>query len=147
MVKQNHQRRKSAWRQNGSFSCLRIPRHSGHPFHIMALAYFEVGKRLMESHSTHKEMNGIDGRGFLEKARILFEEIGLKRNLGELERIDRVLERLVYSLSKRFIELRPTKLFWFPSNCSDLVNSGGGQKNGIPFQLDIITKVEYAPDW
>ena len=113
----------------------------------LSLAYFEVGKRLMESHSKHKEMNGIDGRGFLEKARILFEEIGLKRNLGELERIDRVLERLVYSLSKRFIELRPTKLFWFPSNCSDLVNSGGGQKNGIPFQLDIITKVEYAPDW
>jgi hypothetical protein len=42
----------------------------------------------MESHSKHKEMNGINGRGFLEKARILFEEMGLERNLGELERID-----------------------------------------------------------
>jgi len=54
----------------------------------LSLAYFEVGKRLMESHSKHKEMNGIDGGGFLEKARILFEEMGLERNLGELERID-----------------------------------------------------------
>jgi class 3 adenylate cyclase/tetratricopeptide (TPR) repeat protein len=56
----------------------------------LSFTYFEVGKRLMESHSNHKELNRIGSRGYLEKARILFEEIGLERDLDEFDsmRID-----------------------------------------------------------
>lgn len=49
--------------------------------------YFEVGKRLLEPQSKHKNLNGIEAKGYLEKAGILFEEMGLERDLDDLERI------------------------------------------------------------
>lgn len=53
----------------------------------LSLTYLEVGKRLMETHSKYQRLNGIDARGYLEKARVLFEEMGLERNQDELEGI------------------------------------------------------------
>ena len=54
----------------------------------LSRTYFEVGKRLLEPQSKYKELKGIDARGYLEKARIMFEEMGLERDLDELERIN-----------------------------------------------------------
>jgi len=53
----------------------------------LSRTYFEVGKRLLEPQSKYKELNGIVGKGFLEKAEIVFEEISLERDLDDLERI------------------------------------------------------------
>jgi hypothetical protein len=35
----------------------------------------------------HKELKGIGSHGYLEKAGILFEEMGLERDLDDLERV------------------------------------------------------------
>ncbi|MFN2302239.1 MAG: hypothetical protein ACK2TV_00775, partial [Anaerolineales bacterium] len=53
----------------------------------LSRTYFEVGKRLLEPHSKYKKLNGIDAKGYLDKARVLFEEMELKRDLDELDRI------------------------------------------------------------
>lgn len=53
----------------------------------LSRTYFEVGKRLLESQSKYKELNGVDARGYLEKARKMFEELGLERDLDDLERL------------------------------------------------------------
>ncbi len=34
----------------------------------LSRTYFEVGKRLLEPQSKHKELNGIDPKGYLEKS-------------------------------------------------------------------------------
>jgi len=53
----------------------------------LSRTYFEVGKRLLEPRSKYKQLNGIDSNGYLEKAGILFEEMGLERDLDDLERL------------------------------------------------------------
>jgi len=53
----------------------------------LSRTYFEVGKSLLDPKSKHKKLNGIDAKGYLEKARTLFEEMGLERELEELELI------------------------------------------------------------
>ena len=53
----------------------------------LSRAYFEVGKRLLEPQSKYKELNGIEAKGYLEKARVLFEEMGLERDLDDLDRL------------------------------------------------------------
>jgi tetratricopeptide (TPR) repeat protein len=54
---------------------------------VLSRSYFEVGKRMLEPHSKHKQLNGIDAKKYLEKAGILFEEMGLERDLEDLERV------------------------------------------------------------
>ena len=53
----------------------------------LSRTYFEVGKQLLEPQSKYKELNGIEAKGYLEKAGILFEEMGLERDLDDLERL------------------------------------------------------------
>jgi class 3 adenylate cyclase/tetratricopeptide (TPR) repeat protein len=53
----------------------------------LSRTYFEVGKRLVEPQSKYKQLNGIDANGYLEKAEKLFREMGLERDLEELERL------------------------------------------------------------
>lgn len=53
----------------------------------LAHTYFTVGKRLLDPLSTYRELHGTDARGYLEKARVLFTEMGLKQDLVELDRI------------------------------------------------------------
>lgn len=53
----------------------------------LSRTYFEVGKRLLEPKSKYKELNGIEPKGYLEKARVMFEGMGLERDLDELDRI------------------------------------------------------------
>jgi hypothetical protein len=53
----------------------------------LARTYFEIGKRLLESHSKHQKLNGIEANGYLEKAGTLFEEMGLERDLDDLKQI------------------------------------------------------------
>ena len=60
------------------------------PSSLPTRTYFEVGKRLREPQSKFKELNGESAEAYLEKARVLFEEMELEWDLAELER---VLER------------------------------------------------------
>jgi tetratricopeptide (TPR) repeat protein len=53
----------------------------------LSRTYFEVGKRLLDPKSKHKKLNGIDAREYLDKARALFEEMGLKREMDNLDRL------------------------------------------------------------
>jgi tetratricopeptide (TPR) repeat protein len=55
----------------------------------LSRAYFEVGKRLFENESRYKTLNGIKAEEYLEKARVLFEEMDLQWDLDELSRVAR----------------------------------------------------------
>ena len=53
----------------------------------LSRTYFEVGKRLLEPQSQYKQLNGISAEEYLEKARILFEEMDLKWDLEQLSKL------------------------------------------------------------
>ena len=53
----------------------------------LSRTYFEVGKRLLEPQSKHKKLNGIDSKGYFEKAEKLFLEMNLERDLDDLDRL------------------------------------------------------------
>ena len=53
----------------------------------LSRSYFEVGKRLLEAESKHKTLNGIKAEEYLEKARVLFEEVDLQWDLDELSQV------------------------------------------------------------
>jgi class 3 adenylate cyclase/tetratricopeptide (TPR) repeat protein len=53
----------------------------------LARTYMEVGKRLPEEKSKLRELNGINGQEYLEKARVLFKEMELEWDLDELDKI------------------------------------------------------------
>lgn len=53
----------------------------------LSRTYFEVGKWLLEPESKYKQLNGIDSKDYLENARTMFEEMGLERDLDQLDRI------------------------------------------------------------
>ena len=55
----------------------------------LSRAYFEIGKRLLESESKYKMLNGITAEEYLEKAKILFVEMVLQWDLDELSRVVR----------------------------------------------------------
>ena len=53
----------------------------------LARTFFEVGKRLLEPHSKHKELNGISAKEYFDKAEKLFREMDLQWDLEQLERV------------------------------------------------------------
>ena len=53
----------------------------------LSRTYYEVGKRLLESKSKYKELDGIKAEEYLEKARNMFEEMDLQWDLDELEKL------------------------------------------------------------
>ena len=53
----------------------------------LSRVYFEVGKQLLEPHSKYKQLNGIDAKDYLEKARTMFNKLNLQRDLDELDKI------------------------------------------------------------
>ena len=53
----------------------------------LSRTYFEVGKRLLEPDSKHKELNGIKAGEYLDKAEKLFREMDLQWDLEQLERV------------------------------------------------------------
>jgi tetratricopeptide (TPR) repeat protein len=53
----------------------------------LSRSYFEVGKRLINSKSKDKKLNGITGEEYLEKAQVLFEEMGLNWDLKQLKKV------------------------------------------------------------
>ena len=53
----------------------------------LSRAYYEVGKRLLEPKSKYKELDGIKAEEYLEKARVMFEEMDLQWDLNELEKL------------------------------------------------------------
>ncbi len=53
----------------------------------LAKTYMEIGKRFHENRSGNLQQNGIEADANLDKARILFEEMGLQFELEELDKI------------------------------------------------------------
>lgn len=53
----------------------------------LARTYMEIGKRFLEKKSKFKELNGISANEYLEKARVMFEEMDLQWDLDELDKI------------------------------------------------------------
>jgi tetratricopeptide (TPR) repeat protein len=53
----------------------------------LSRTYFKIGKHLLEKHSKYKQLNGIDAKDYLEKARLLFGELSLEQDLEELDKI------------------------------------------------------------
>jgi tetratricopeptide (TPR) repeat protein len=54
----------------------------------LSRTYFEIGKRLSEPNSPHKELDGIPAAEYLTKAKTMFEEMDLQWDLEQLERLD-----------------------------------------------------------
>jgi class 3 adenylate cyclase/predicted ATPase len=52
----------------------------------LSRTYFEVGKRLLETESKYKTLNGITAQAYIDKAKLLFEEMDLQWDLDELTR-------------------------------------------------------------
>jgi class 3 adenylate cyclase/tetratricopeptide (TPR) repeat protein len=53
----------------------------------LSRTYYEVGKHLLEPKSKHKKLDGIKAEEYLEKARVMFEEMDLQWDLDELEKL------------------------------------------------------------
>ncbi len=53
----------------------------------LARTYFEIGKRLQERKSKYHQLNSIRAEEYLEKAKALFQEMGLEWDLREFEKI------------------------------------------------------------
>jgi serine/threonine protein kinase/tetratricopeptide (TPR) repeat protein len=53
----------------------------------LSRTFMEVGRRLSEPKSKHQKLNGMDAGMYLQKARKLFEEMDLKWDLKELEKL------------------------------------------------------------
>jgi len=53
----------------------------------LSRTYFEVGKHLLKPQSEYKQLNGIDAKGYLEKAKKMFEDMDLQWDLDELDKI------------------------------------------------------------
>jgi class 3 adenylate cyclase/tetratricopeptide (TPR) repeat protein len=53
----------------------------------LSRTYFEIGKRLSEPNSPQRELNGISAAEYLNKAKTMFEEMDLKWDLEQLERV------------------------------------------------------------
>jgi len=55
----------------------------------LSRTYFEVGKRLMEGGLRLNSLNGLTAVEYLDKAKLLFEEMGLEWDLEKLKRLER----------------------------------------------------------
>lgn len=53
----------------------------------LARLYFEIGKCLLESEGKHRELGGLKAEEYLEKARVLFEEMNLESALEDLAQL------------------------------------------------------------
>ena len=53
----------------------------------LSRAYFEIGKRLLEPNSKYGMLDGIKAEDYLERARMLFEDMDLQWDLDELSRV------------------------------------------------------------
>jgi class 3 adenylate cyclase/tetratricopeptide (TPR) repeat protein len=53
----------------------------------LARTFFEIGKRLSEPNSPHKELNGISSVEYLNKAKSMFEEMDFQWDLEQLEHV------------------------------------------------------------
>jgi hypothetical protein len=51
----------------------------------LSRTYLEVGKRLQEPKSKYKKLDHIGAKSYLEKARNMFEELGLQKDKDSLD--------------------------------------------------------------
>ncbi len=62
----------------------------------LSRTFFEVGKCLSEEKSKYTELNNITPKEYLEKAKMMFEEMDLQWDLEELEKINQQNSKRVY---------------------------------------------------
>jgi tetratricopeptide (TPR) repeat protein len=55
----------------------------------LSRACFEIGKRLLEPKSKYKMLYGIKAEEYLQRARVLFDEMAMQKDLNELSRVPR----------------------------------------------------------
>jgi hypothetical protein len=55
----------------------------------LSRAYFETGKFLSDPKTKHQQLNGLSGKDYLEKAKILFEEMDLQWDLEEYRKYNK----------------------------------------------------------
>jgi len=53
----------------------------------LSRTYLEIGKRLSEPNSPYKELNSISAAEYLNKAKTMFDKMGLQRDLEQLEHV------------------------------------------------------------
>ena len=53
----------------------------------LARTYFEVGRHLQQPDSKYKQLDGLSGEDYLNKAEALFKEMDLQWDLTELEKV------------------------------------------------------------
>jgi class 3 adenylate cyclase/tetratricopeptide (TPR) repeat protein len=53
----------------------------------LSRTYFEVGKHLLEPNSKYKDLNGIEAKSYLKRARALFTDMDMKQDLKELDKM------------------------------------------------------------
>ena len=53
----------------------------------LSRTYFEVGKSLLEPDSKYKTLKGITAEEYLNKAKVMFEEMDLQWDLDELDKV------------------------------------------------------------
>jgi len=53
----------------------------------LSRAYFTIGKYLMDPNSQYKTLNGIAAKEYLDKARVMFQEMELQWDLDELDKV------------------------------------------------------------
>jgi hypothetical protein len=58
----------------------------------LSRTYFEVGKRLLEPNSQYNQLDGINAKGYFEKAKVMFEDMNLQWDLEELEKVAQDIE-------------------------------------------------------
>jgi hypothetical protein len=68
----------------------RLSIETGEAFNMkpeLSRTYFEIGKRLSEPNSPYRELNGISAAEYLNKAKTMFEQMDLQRDLEQLQHL------------------------------------------------------------
>jgi class 3 adenylate cyclase/tetratricopeptide (TPR) repeat protein len=78
----NHQKKALGWWQKAVQEGERLGARPQ-----LARLYFEVGRCLLEEKAKHMKLDGLNGKGYLEKAKTLFEEMRMESYLEELDRL------------------------------------------------------------
>ena len=53
----------------------------------LSRTYFEVGKHLLEPNNKYRDLNVIEAKSYLKRARTLFKDMDMKQDLNELDQI------------------------------------------------------------
>jgi hypothetical protein len=79
-----------AGKRDAALKWWRLSVETGEAFNMkpeLSRTYFEIGKRLSEPNSPYQELYGVSAAEYLNKAKIMFEEMDLQWDLEQLEHV------------------------------------------------------------